>query len=175
MFIRTIPTKTDEMNSQTEFGVSLVAARIEQVQKKLLPRGVNTLPLRNVCVMLCGQFSSVDRSPKRADVQLLVREAGAEILTSAGALFGKLKAIASCSDNVTKVILLCDESTKDDRCGISSKTSGRVKTVLKNYPDRVLVVNSGWLFDSVAAGLTAPALYYEPRSPLARELWNLCK
>jgi hypothetical protein len=162
MYIRSFPTKTSTLDSSLcNLGVAIQAARMRQQDVGLISKDHNILPLGCCFVHLCGTFTS----PKKADICMLLKEAGATIMASPSLTFKQLKSASS------KVILLCDNATSDGACGINDILAKQVREANA----RVLVVNLSWLFDSISCGVPAPGDPYEPCSPLGKALWALRK
>lgn len=167
MYIRTAPVKTNDPLIDANLGASLLAARLHQAKGQQ-----NAQLLSNVRVLLCGQYNSAEGSPRKADIQALLRESGATVLTSAGGAMNKLKKVGD--DDASKIVLLCDECKHNDRCGISTGLAKEVKAALERDGNGVVVVNSTWMFDSISCGKMAPPQPFKPHSARARELWKLC-
>lgn len=167
MYIRTVPAKATDPLIAANLGASLLAARIHQAADK-----GNAQLLSNTRVLLCGQYNTAEGSPRKNDIQTLLRESGASILTSVGGAMSKLKKVGD--DDASKIVLLCDECPHNDRCGISTGLAKEAKAALERDDNGVLVVNSTWLFDSISCGEMAPPKPFKPRSARARELWKLC-
>jgi len=167
MYIRTVPVKTSDALINAALGVSLYAARLHQAKGQ----GDAQL-LSNVRVLLCGHYNSAEGSPRKADIQALLRESGATIMTSVGGAMNKLKKVGE--DDASKIVLLCDECQHNDRCGISTGLAKEVKAALERDGHGVLIINSTWLFDSISCGEMAPPNPFKPRSARARDLWKLC-
>jgi hypothetical protein len=168
MYIRTVPAKTTEPSINDFLGASLCAARIQQAGT--LPQCNLVLPLSNAHVLLCGQYNRAEGSPRKIDVQVLLRESGATLLPSAGAAIKKLKTIGD--NDSYKVVVLCDDCQTDERCGISDGLYKEVMAALERDHQRVVVVSSAWLFDSISCGGMILSLLFEPCSPRAKELWE---
>ena len=162
-YIRTVPVKTSDPLVNANLGVALLAARMHQGTSQLLS---------NVRVLLCGQFVSSEGSPRKADIQALLRESGATVFTSEGAAMNKLKKVGD--NDASKILLLCDECPNNNRCGISTGLAKEVKAALERDDTGVLVVNSMWLFDSISCGQMVPTQPFKPRSSRALDLWKLC-
>jgi hypothetical protein len=170
MYIRTVPAKKTDPNINDSLGASLCAARIQQANT--LPKCNLELPLSSAHVLLCGQYYSAEGSPRKADIQVLLRESGATLLPSAGAAIKKLKTIGD--NDSFKVVLLCDECQTNERCGISDGLDKEVMAALERDHQRVVVVSSAWLFDSISSGGMISSQLFEPRSPRAKGLWDAC-
>jgi len=155
MFIRSLPIKTSDSHANSDYGVACVAATIQR-------SGTNYCPLRGHFVHLCGPFSR----QKQADISLLLRQSGAEIVSHPSAVLGKVRALSD--DGEGKVVLVCDDSTNS---GISSALERDVKLHKRN----VLIATSIWLFDSISCGKALSAGAYKPRSRKAKELWEATK
>lgn len=162
-YIRTVPVKSTDPLVDANLGVSLLAARMHEGNSQLLS---------NVRVLLCGQFASSEGSPRKTDIQALLRESGANVLTSEGGAMNKLKKVGD--DDASKIVLLCDECPNNNRCGISTGLAKEVKAALERDDNGVLIVNSMWLFDSISCGQMAPPQPFKPRSARARDLWEMC-
>jgi hypothetical protein len=162
MFIRSLPTKSPNLLSDLAlYGTALVAARLQQVASGAAPS--SALPLKNVCVHLCGAFAA-----RKSNLVLLLRESGATIQSSTAA------AIKLSSSK--KVVFLCDETiSTDDLCGITSAQAGQIERAIADGHDGgppLVVVNAQWLFDVVTCGrLIVPANLYEPSSARCKNLW----
>lgn len=168
MYIRTVPAKNTEPNINDSLGASLCAARIQQAST--VPQYKLVLPLSHASVLVCGQYNTAEGSPRKADVQVLLRESGATVLPSAGAAIKKLKTIGD--NDSSKVVLLCDECQTNERCGISDSLHKEVMEALERDHQRVAVVSSAWLFDSISCGGMISSQLFEPRSPRAKSLWE---
>ena len=166
MFIRTLPSKTDALvgGKVLTNGVALQAARLQQQKVGDIPKDDSTLPLRGVHVQLCSAF----KAPKKSDVQLLLRESGASILSSASATSKLLKS-ASFLNNEHKVVLLFDDASTN----MTAAQAKELKSLMVANPGRITIANPHWLFDSVSCGQPAPSNLYEPKSHRGRDLWVL--
>jgi len=158
-FVHTMPSKTNGIetsNTTTRLGVAWQAARLEQAALD----HKRAEPLLSGCtVVLCGAFEN----PNRSDVQVLIKEAGGS-QTGIAAATDLLRTNDSSSSRGGMLVLLCDDSSKHN------VPSHLVKAI--RVSRHVRVVNTNWLFDSIACGtLLRPALY-PPSSAQARELWD---
>jgi len=143
------------------------------------------LPLVNASVFLSGPWSKQSKGPKKSDVLTLLKEAGASVLTSAGMtskLVKELQKQKQKKDSLQRtVVILCDESTTDDGCGITGGLLKDLKAVIGSNVASgggggscgILVVNFNWLFDCVTCGELLGANDYEPKIPIAKSLWEL--
>ena len=155
MWIRSLPVRSEDSEnvSASQYGVAKIAAqaalRIHQ-------------SLRNTTVQLCGSFTR----PPIADIQILLREAGAAMSLQTSSTVAALRNL----DSKSLLVLICD-----DACTfISEALQRQVKAALDdNRAKQVLLVNPQWLFDSIVTGFPLPGASYPPtkRQPLA--LWQM--
>ena len=184
--VRTLPTKIEHLMVRSNdspvdgppawLGVSSYAALFQKQKSDSL---IGVLPLENVQVLLCGQWRKGQSALKKSDAQVLLREAGAEILKTPSAVVKVLKGSQlPCS---RRVVLLCDDSPTDPG-SITDPLVRETKSLLDRVSQRsrvvgstpVLIVNSSWLFDSISCGRVLDANDFEPASPRASSLWSLC-
>ena len=129
----------------------------------------------NVSVFICG--SEWKKSPtKLKDVQLLLREAGGTVLTSASQAAKMVNGELESEAN-DKIILLCDRSSTDSKSGITAALEKSIRERHgKGYNQdgrAILIVNSNWLFDSISCAKQLDSTPFQPCSPLAVSLWRL--
>ena len=167
MHVHTVPVKTVNPLINPDLEAFLLTARMHQVKEK----GMAQL-LSNVRVLLCGQHNAADGSPRKSDIQSLLQESGATMMTSIGGAMNKLKEVGD--DDADKILLLCDECHHNDRCGLSTGLAKEAEAALERDSNGVLIVNSTWLFDSISCGEMASPKPFQPRSARARDLWKLC-
>jgi len=152
--------------STAAFGVPSLATCRRSVHEVLL--------FQNVCFFLAG--STWKRETTRSkDVQLLVKEGGGSVITSAAQATKIVK--DELKDSETRVVILCDESDKDSMCGITKVLAKAVRDVYNRPIDQipVLTVNSIWLFDSISCSKIISAEEYSPKNPIGISLWHLGK
>jgi len=137
MYVRSLPTKTAELEKETEYGTALLAARHYQRAKDTSFGGI--APLHGTFVCLCGEFIT----PPLADVQLLLREAGATMLG--------WDAILKKKKNDDKAILLFNSNEDAAEFSLTSEEKR------KQADDaNILAVSTNWLFDSISCGEPLP-------------------
>lgn len=175
MMIRSLPTKTRglEATGSTGYGVASLAATMHQSTSS----DGHHLLFSNMFVLLCGAFSA----GKRADIHLLLKEGGAELLSNPAAAVAKLKTLSSSTtdegsphQNPVKVVLLCDDSSSTSSMNvIPAMLEKEAKTTLdSSHAESLLVVNSSWLFDSITCGRPLDARFFQPSAKKAKELWS---
>jgi hypothetical protein len=180
MMIRSLPTKTRGLDAagSTGYGVAALAATMHQSTSS----GGHHLLFSNMFVLLCGAFSA----GKRADIHLLLKEGGAELLSNPAAAVAKLKVLSSSTtdkrspqQNAVKVLLLCDDSSSTSSMNvIPAMLEMEAKTTLdSSHAESLLVVNSSWLFDSITCGRPLDIRFFQPSAKKAKELWSemMCK
>jgi hypothetical protein len=151
MFVRTLPTKTTGADT-TDFGVAAIAAAIRS--SRMQAATLQYKVFNGVSVYLCGRFDKT--------IAQLMREAGAEVLTTSSTVVSKVRSLSV--DGGPKVILLC--SDKD--CKIPTSVAKEIRS----NKSQVRVVNVDWLFDSIACGSALAAGAYAPKVKQAKELWD---
>mmetsp|Transcript_6972 Transcript_6972/g.7973 ORF Transcript_6972/g.7973 Transcript_6972/m.7973 type:complete len:1665 (-) Transcript_6972:5-4999(-) len=172
IFVRSLPTKNTVIgNSEdTAFGVAKLAASWNSQQSK-----TPVLPFQNTFVYLCGSYSS----DKRKNLQDLLKEGGAKILTTGKSVSSKVKDMValnemSFSPSSGRIIVLCGDS------GVTGTLSKSVERDLKvalegeehwPSPKTVTVVDSQWVIESVTCAKPLPATSFEPS--INKDLWQL--
>jgi len=157
--------------STAVYGVpSLAACRHSE------PSSRPSLLFQNVSVYICG-LDWKNATTKTKDVQLLLREGGGTVLTSATQATKIVKEEVAMTSN--QVVILCDESLTDSASGISSSLARAIRQIYESqnkhdHPAPVLTVNSKWLFDSISCAKILESDRYKPDSPVATSLWRLC-
>jgi len=133
--------------------------------------------LKNFNVFLCGPWNNYDQ--KKVDVQLLLRDAGATILTTSSQVLKSLKSMVGPDKNNSSLVLLVDNTRSDKKCGVSQKMEKLFFDSLPKLGPRasgcvspVLIVNSNWLFDSISCASVLPINRYKPLSPRAKSMWS---
>ena len=169
MYLRTLPSKTTQLNEGTEasatisLGVSLQAAHMQLQAQEKIPNRVSTLPFANTFVLLHGNFEK----PPKTDVQLLLKDAGAVFLKNTA---GAVEMLQSDEMAGATVVLLCDDGDNS----VPSQLRNAVRQSIETQPKRrVLVVATAWMFDSVTCGTILQPDLYKPRNQQARALWEL--
>jgi len=138
-----------------------------------------SLLFQNTFVYICGSEWKKSTTMLK-DVQLLLREGGGTILTSAAQTIKILREELDCaSSSGKKVILLCDDSSDSKYSGISAPLAKSIRHLfngnLKSYAHApVLAVNSKWLFDSISCAKLLECDHFQPTNPLAKAMWKLC-
>ena len=154
MFIRTFPSK---VGNQVDFGVALLAAAAQC-------NGHFYQPLHDHSVYLCGTFSK----NVKADVGLLLREAGATIITHPASAVAKIKSFVENGGSGGKVVLLCADGASSN-AGLTPALERQVMV----QPENILVVNTHWLFATVSSGRSAcRSQAFRPQSSKAGALWE---
>lgn len=137
------------------------------------------LMFENVSVFLCGS-SWKTKTTLTKDIQLLLKEGGASMLTSASQATKFIKEEISVSiENATYppviAVLLCDDSESDAGCGITQNLAKEVRRFFKDNESsrtHIRIVNSKWVFDSISCAEALECDHYAPSSPLASSLWQ---
>lgn len=170
-------TLSDTRDSQTaSLGVLALALLHQGVDEPNQQASSHRL-FSNTSVLLCGT-SWKSSTTKTKDVQLLLREGGADIIPSASQAVKYIEEDLVEIDSATKrLVLLCDESESNATDGITSNLKDAVHNCLasnsRQMQPRVFVVNMNWLFDSISCASCLDPRLYEPSSPNAGSLWNL--
>lgn len=131
----------------------------------------------NTTIFLCGKDWKTSTT-KSKDVQLLVRDGGGVVLTSATQT---IKGVEEASETSSshRIVLLCDDSSQNAGNGISSPLAKVIRRFYDHKTDEkrvppVIIVNSAWIFDSISCAALLEANRFRPCSPLASSLWELC-
>ena len=168
MMIRSLPSKTKsiESNCASRYGVAALAARVHE------STGDNLL-LSRKAFLLCGSIAPA----KRNDIQILLKEAGAELLSNPTAAVSKLKDLLdrpALEKRTETVVLLCDDTNCNASINVIPAGLYKQAKLAAEHNRRILlVVNSSWLFDSISCGSVLGAEEFEPASTKARNLWSL--
>lgn len=151
MLAHSLPTKTESIvtSKESDFGVARMAAGVAQKAP---------LPLHQHCVFFCGDFSGSHRK----DLQLMAREAGAKVLSSASAVTPQL--------GKSSVVLVCHDAPTGNI--IPASLVKQVQSLLAEDPSSVLVVNSQWIFESITCAKALPANAFAPGNSKAKALWE---
>ena len=161
MYVRTLPTKTGIAKPfSADFGVSFLAAAKDYSESF----SSRYSPFRSCAIYLLG-FSSKNGT----NFGSLLREAGAELITNKQSALAKLKAISCPEDHGSKkIVVLCEAN--------ASITDALEREIAK-HSDRVAVVNTSWLVDSISCGVAVnpSAVGYEPQGAKAKALWNMTR
>lgn len=153
MWIRSLPIKASTGKGIADCGVAKMA-----VQTSIL--GSHQV-LRNFTAHLCGAFAR----PPKADVQLLLREAGAKLSFTNQSTISFLHTMEAGSS----LVLICD----DDCATINPALNQQIEISLKEYKAKeVFIVNPQWLFDSISAGSALPMASYAPAKANPASLWK---
>jgi len=188
--VTTLPTKLESLMSEPEIvmlndarssqtaalGVLALALLHHRVDEPHQQESTDRL-FSNASVFLCGS-SWKSNITKTKDVQLLLREGGGDIISSASQAVRYIEEDLVETDSSTRyLVLLCDDSESDTTDGITNHLSYAAHKCLassrrQEHPP-VLVVNMNWLFDSISCASCLDPRLYEPSSPHARSLWNL--
>lgn len=152
MLARSLPTKTDSIiaSGEAHFGVARLAAHLAQKAP---------LPFENYYFFFCGTFSANIRK----DLQVLVRDAGAKVLSNAAAVTAQL--------GKARVVLLCHDSPTGTI--VPTPLAKEVYGALKSDASSVLVVNVQWISESITCAKALPAKDFAPVNAKAKELWLL--
>lgn len=145
MYIRALPSGT----GKCDHGVALLAAF--QQRSKLAP-----LPLQH-----CRVFLSGINVHKQKDTNVILREAGANVVSNAS---GLLKLLNADSETVSgesqeKIVLVCDDV-------LPRNVASNLKSL--QSAQKILIVNSSWVFDSISAGRILSSVDYPPYQISAR-------
>ena len=189
--IRTLPSKAERWmvkencsmqnlcKTTARFGVARYAARLKLRECSPCP-SLLELPLQGAYICLCGSWKKGGLTPKKADAQTILHEAGAQAVP-ATSLMRQLKDTfkpSSESEESRFFVLLCDDAKTDKDSGISTTLFDEISSSLNSLQSsglktKVLVVGSAWLFDCVSCGTTiVDVRSYSPDSPRAKELWK---
>ena len=162
MYVRSLPTSKTVIAQpfSADFGVAFLAAARDYSSNYNSAYS----PFRNCAVYLCGFGSK-----QGMNFSELLRESGGEVITNKQSALAKIKALHGANDESSKkkIVIMCDSNV--------SITEALDREV-RDHRDRVAVVNSSWLVDSVSCGvaLNPSAAAYEPQgSAKAKELWKL--
>jgi hypothetical protein len=179
--VHTLPSKNEELmiikddmdSVSARFGVVKLASSKHPSLKK-----TKTMMDKHFA-LTCGQFKSPG-SPKKADIELLLKESGANLSSSASDFIKTLKNEMKQKHQRSHVgnasvgfILICDDSSSDSTCGIPKEMETVLESTLAEVS--VFVVTSSWLFDSISCGSLLSRDQYEPLSPMGKSLWRKTK
>ncbi len=146
MYIRALPAT---IGSSENNGVALLAAF--QQQFKVAPA-----PLQKCHVFLSG--ISVE---KQKDTNVILREAGATVVTSAPLLLKLLnnERETAPGNSPAEIVVVCDDILPRN-----------IASCLQSLQlaDQLLIVKSSWIFDSICAGQKLPSMDYPPSHHTAR-------
>jgi len=172
IFVRSLPTKNTVIGNSEDsvFGVAKLAASWRSQQSK-----TPVLPFQNTFVYLCGSYSS----DKRKNLQDLLKEGGAKILTTGKSVSSKVKNMVALNEmsffpSSGRIIVVCGDSGVP---GTLSKSVERdLKTALEGEqhwpsPKTVTVIDSQWVIESVTCAKLLPATSFEPS--IKKDLWQL--
>ena len=167
----------DARNSQTAALGVLALALLHQGVVEPNQQAATPRLFSNTSVLLCGA-SWKSSTTKTKDVQLLLREGGGDIISSASQAVKYIEEDLVDTHSPTKfLVLLLDESESDATDGITSNLQNAVQNYLasnkRQGQHHIIVVNMNWLFDSISCASCLDPRLYEPSSPHARSLWNL--
>ncbi|GAX27129.1 BRCA1-associated RING domain protein 1 [Fistulifera solaris] len=146
MYIRALPATG---SSSRNNGVALLAAYQQQFQEAPAP------------LQKCHVFLSGISVEKQKDTIVILREAGAIVVTSTPAL---LKLLGNEQEKApAKIVVVCDDVLPRN-----------LATSLPSLQlaGHVLIVNSSWVFDSICAGQKLPSVDYPPSHHSARLFWE---
>lgn len=167
LFVRSLPTKTADLNQVgARFGVAALAARVRQMKLEGISMPNAAHPLKGVLVFLCGSF----KLPKKADIQVLLRESGCTIIPSSATAIARLSTFTN--EISTAIVLLCDDETSNDHCGISIGMAKATAEAIEKRKGCVIVVNTQWLFDCISCCDKLLPDFYPPHSTMAKGLWE---
>jgi hypothetical protein len=163
--IKSIYDKPRDLSTAT-FGIPSLAICRRSGQEVLL--------FQNVYVFLAGNVWKHDTT-KSKDIQLLVKEGGGSILTSASQSTKMVKEEIPGSEK--QVVILCDDSNTDSASGITKALARAVSDLYDRPIDRtpVFIVNSKWLFDSISCAKCLETEEYAPEHLIGISLWRLGK
>jgi len=151
MFVSTLPSKL--LPNQHPFGVWSLAAS-------------SSLLLDQCHVYLCGTW----KKNAKKDIQLLLRQTGANILSNASATLEIIQQHQLTTTSTTTLVLVCHESSNTDKqSGITQQLS---KSILQKSSQQIMVVNSNWLFDCITSAQKLDSTQYPPSIPKANSLWQ---
>ena len=161
MWVQSLPVRsaTSDTISATHYGVTKIAATASH--------GHANQSLRNTTVHLCGTFSR----PPKADVQLLLREAGAKLSFQTSSTVAALKNLGSNRSH--QLVFICDDACTDIPDEVQRQVKASFDNNGSNTKQQVLIVSPQWLFDSVAAGVALPRAAYPPAKKKSFRLWNM--
>lgn len=210
MVIHTLPTKVDHLmqevtkkpteakiNAASQDGANIPSARFgvttfaARHQRHINLNGMTIKPpllLNGISFFMCGQWQS--NLGKRKDVQILLREAGASLLSSGAQTVKKMNDISANYDDDddagTRIVLLCHDNITDHGSSITNAITKAARNLAvgttmtennkggKQRRPSLLVVNTNWLFDCISCATVLGADDYPPSFPCARLLWQLC-
>jgi len=161
MWVRSLPLRSsvEENVAASQYGLSKIAAQATYRANQIL---------RNTTVQLCGAFSR----PPKADMHILLREAGATLSLQTTSTVAAMKNLDATPDR--KLVLICDDACT----AISEAIQRHVKAALQDdnqqqMKHQVLVVNPQWLFDSIVIGKPMSGRAYPPAKKQPLDLWQL--
>ena len=170
IIVRSLPTKDTVITNSgdSDYGVAKMAAAWSSQQAK-----APVLPFQKTCVYLFGSYSP----DKRKNIQDLLKEGGAKIVTTAKDVSAKLNGMAKLNEmqffpSSGRFIIVCGESP-----GTLPKSLERdFKAALEGEqhwpsPRTVTVVDSQWVIESVTCAKPLPATSFEPA--MIKDLWQL--
>ncbi|OEU15929.1 hypothetical protein FRACYDRAFT_240624 [Fragilariopsis cylindrus CCMP1102] len=170
IIVRSLPTKDTVLLivGDPDYGVAKLAASWSSQQAK-----APVLPFQKTCVYLFGSYSP----DKRKNIQDLLKEGGAKIVTTAKDVSAKLNGMAKLNEMQFfpysgRFIIVCGEAP-----GTLPKSLERdFKAALEGEqhwpsPRTVTVVDSQWVIESVTCAKPLPATSFEPA--MIKDLWQL--
>ena len=161
MWVQSLPVRSaaNDIISAAHYGVAKIAAAAKH--------GHANQSLRNTTVHLCGAFAR----PPKADVQLLLREAGAKLSLQTSSAVAALKNLGSNRNH--RLVIICDDACADIPDEVQREVKASIDNSSSNTKQQFLIVNPQWLFDSVAAGFALPGDSYPPAKKQSISLWNM--
>ena len=176
MYIQTLPTKEDMyMKSITDNSIRNKTARggVFAIAAQYMKEGegkTNTCfhLFENIYVYLCGDGWKKSNA-KTKDVHLLLKEGGANILTSASVV---TKTLTNGLKPGSTFVLLCDGSISATNSSFPANLKQAVENTVNDDKDSALIVNSKWLFDCISCAEILGAKQYQPESTIVKTLWQ---
>ena len=176
--ITSLPTRSSFFMENLILGTGIDKKRDFSTAVYGVPSLVASRPFllfQNVSVFICGTEWKKSAT-KLKDVQLLLREGGGVVLTSASQAVKVVNEELELASN-KKVVLLCDDSSTDSMSGISAPLAKAIRGLYDRSSKQdtpVLTVNSKWLFDSISCAKILECDRFQPCCPVAISLWRLC-
>jgi hypothetical protein len=178
MFVQTLPAKENFFmkpgvngNDTAHGGVFYLGGHHEHSAKI---KAAATLLFDGAYVYLCGNGWKKS-SAKVKDVQILLKEGGANILNTANVV---AKTMKKGLDDQSNLVLLCDGKIDSNSPSFPKTLSDSVENAINGENGEkynILVVNSTWLFESISCATLLSAKHFQPDGSLVGALWkSLC-
>lgn len=174
MYIQTLPSKEEvymksiaenSIRKETAHGgVFAVAAQYQEESNKKQ----SFYLFENLYIHLCG--GGWKKSPaKTKDVNLLLKEGGANVLSSASVV---TKTLTKGLGTGSTFVLLCDGNINSTNSAFPANLKHAIENTIDDKTSSVLVVNSKWLFDCISCAEILGSEHYQPLGTLVKKLWQ---